>query len=107
MRLSRRRPTSRALGPDDGEVASLAPQGTDATRLLRDDVLQRRLDEDGYVVVPLLTPHEVEDLRALWDEIRPEAPPSAVVSSVNLLDPAANQEVEQRIRRVLEPHAAA
>lgn len=89
------------LAPDP--LRSPAPR----PRLLRDDELQARLDDLGYVVVPWLEPSEVERLRALWARLRPPEAPTEVVSSINTNDAATNHEVEQVIHELFEPRARA
>lgn len=72
----------------------------------RDPDLQARLEHDGYVVVPLLSPDEVAGLRTAYADLgtAPGDPGMACHSSFHSYDPDYKTSVDHAIRAVLDRH---
>jgi Phytanoyl-CoA dioxygenase (PhyH) len=74
----------------------------------QDPELQATLEHDGYAVVPLLDADDVTRLRAAYERLgsAPGDPGMACHSSFHSYDPEYKQQVDEKIREVLDPHLA-
>lgn len=72
----------------------------------KDVGLQAQLERDGYAVVSLLGPDEVESLRSSFDTLGPAPgdPHLACHSSFHSYDEDYKTEVDEVVREALEPH---
>lgn len=68
-----------------------------ATAVFNNADLQHKLDKDGYVVVPFLSPAEVEQLKALYNNVTQQAPGSFHSTSFN-----TDYDFKQRITAEVE-----
>jgi len=73
--------------------------------ILRNDDLNRRYLDDGYVVVPFLTAPEIDRLRGFFDDLHPDKL-SAFYPSAMHEDAGYRQTVRDEIRAVSDPKIA-
>lgn len=70
-----------------------------------DPVLDARLQRDGFLVVPFLSPEALDELRQLWDEVRPDRV-HGIWSNVHTLSPEDNARVDAAITQAFRQPAA-
>jgi len=73
--------------------------------IFRDGDLNRRYQDDGYVIVPFLTEPEIDQLRAFFDDLHPDKLPAFYPSVMNG-DAKYRQTVSEAIRAVFDPKIA-
>lgn len=66
-------------------------------KIFQDTELQTRFERDGYVVLPLIGPEAVADIRQSYEELHPENPDPGFYSSTYSDDPAFKQQISEKV----------
>ncbi|MFT5918854.1 MAG: ectoine hydroxylase-related dioxygenase (phytanoyl-CoA dioxygenase family), partial [Granulosicoccus sp.] len=73
--------------------------------LFKDQALQQEFDSNGYVIVPMLTPSDIDQLNALFQKYFPEVP-IGFASSTYLSDYKTKREISDATSAIMAPKIA-
>ncbi|HWB62931.1 MAG TPA: phytanoyl-CoA dioxygenase family protein [Chitinophagales bacterium] len=74
-------------------------------KVLRDPELQEQFNRDGYVVVPFLTPEDIQKIKAVYDEFSNPSMDNAFYISIMSRDAEYRKQIHQRISEIVWPRA--